>query len=501
MTPLKNTKRAFVSLIRQPFKAGIFLVVIIILGTLATGAVLVHHAITNTNQNLRGNMPGIAVIKYDFGLEEALHIFDETGVWPDIEVEEINFELIHEIGDLPQVKMFDYSLNLFHGIVAPNLVAWQSPVGYQNDLQWHYRMMSNSYGVELSVSGTSDVNFLEIRSDFVDLIQGRGFTEEELLLENADFYPVLVSSGFAEANQLMLGSTFEVGTLVHDTIQNNDGSAVIDWNSEPTLDVTFELTIIGIFNPILTEGEGEGQPREVIESRVMHRLYVPRPLTELMSNSLSVGDEQWGTIQTLFLLNDPLDFEGFNTAVTELPGNWMAIDYSRGFGDITTAMVHLNDIANIILVSTIVATVVIVGLVVLLSLSDRKHEIGIYLALGSKKLGIIYQIVLELTILTVVGITISLFVGNMMANQLSHEMLIQKLENPSNDSELLDTHWLAEFGYQFHLTEDEMLDSFDLTIDMQTIVLIYVGGIMTVLLSTFVPIAKTVRTNPKKVLI
>ena len=82
-----------------------------------------------------------------------------------------------------------------------------------------------------------------------------------------------------------------------------------------------------------------------------------------------------------------------------------------------------------ILLGAIIATIVIISLLILLFLSDRKHEIGVYLALGSKKKGIIFQIVTEVLILSIIGMTGALFVGNVMASNLSQEMLRNELVN------------------------------------------------------------------------
>lgn len=503
---MSNIKRALVSLMRQPVKSSIFLILVFILGILISGAISVRHAILHTNQNLRRQMPAVAMVEYDFDFEAALVILEETGEWPMVEVDVLTREIIHEIGDLPQVRTFDYSINLSFDIVAENLDPWLSFA--HNEIEHHYRM-ENGFGVELGISGVATVDFLDIRSNFIELIAGRHFTEEELTAESGDRFPVLLASGFAQTNGLTIGSGFDVRVLIRDKQILEDGRYELDWNSEPTLGAVFPLEVIGIFElipPPLAEGSDffEQFVHSSQESRRQHRMYVPNLIAqeilhELVSELPTVDLND--SFQNIFLLHDPLDFEDFAQAVQNMPGNWRAIDYSRGFGDISLAMIHLQDIADLILLMAIIATITMIGLLVLLFLNDRKHEMGVYLALGARKKGIVFQICTEVMILAFIGMTISLFVGNMMARNMTQEILRQELANPRHVNEIDHVHWLEELGYRFSMTHDDMLAAYEIRLGREEVVWFYIAGLGTVFVATILPIIKIVKTNPKKVLL
>ena len=482
---MNSLRRALVSLSRQPVKSSIFLLLVFILGILISGTISVHHAIMNTNHNLRNRMPAVATIQHSYNYE-----FN----W-------LTRETIREIGNLPQVRLFDYTITLPFDIVAENLDPWLDLLDFD-----HWRMISG-FGVELDISGVATVDFLDTRSDFLELVSGRSFTEEELSVKN-DQFPVLIASGFAETNGLVVGSVFEVRVLIRDVTEWEDGSIGLDWNSEPALSPVFPLEVIGIFDPILAPLNEHIDVGYFIYNRqasqLQHRMYVSNLVAQEMLDELvrelplAYREE---SIQNIFLLNDPLDFEDFAEAVSNIPGNWRAVDYSRGFDEISVAMVHLQDIADTVLMMACVATITIVSLLVLLFLNDRKHEIGVYLALGSSKRGIVFQIIVEVTTLALIAMTCALFIGNIVAENISHEMLRQELINPRVPNAPETVHWLEAGGYRFSMTHDEMLAAYEVRLGAREIAWFYVVGLGTIFIATVLPIAKIVKTNPKKVLL
>jgi putative ABC transport system permease protein len=57
-----------------------------------------------------------------------------------------------------------------------------------------------------------------------------------------------------------------------------------------------------------------------------------------------------------------------------------------------------------------------------------------------------------------------------------------------------------EMGLETELTVDEMMDAFDVSLDIRTIGIFYVIGLSAVIVSTIVPVMYIVTLHPKKVL-
>ena len=492
-------ERSFLSLIRQPVKALIFFMLVFVLSVLIAGTILVHHAILNMDQNLRRRMPAIATVEFNFDFEQALEIYNETGEWPNLEFDLLTPEVIHEIGLLPQVRMFDYSIDLHFGVTGSGLTFWQDP-----EWQTPFFRYDQDLGVEFLVQGVSTPHFLDAREGFVELIEGRSFSEDELNSIQTNF-PVLITFDFAKANEFNIGSLFDVQVVVFDRIEDGGGN-VEDRSKPPLVEEIFTLEVIGIINPILPNLAEDATVNEMINaainrSQANHRIYVPRVLAEIMFDIRTTHSQNDILFQNFFLLNDPLEFEDFAREVEKLPGNWRAVDFSRGFSDISTAMTSLQEVVVVTFTIVIGGIILATSLLVLLFLYDRKHEIGVYLALGEKKIKIFLQIVLELISLTLLGMTLALFVGIKLTDSVSREMLRQSLATPTQANVIEESHLLEEIGYRFELTHEEMLANYEIRLDINTILIFYTVGVGTILVSIVFPLFKIVRLSPKKVLL
>jgi len=144
---------------------------------------------------------------------------------------------------------------------------------------------------------------------------------------------------------------------------------------------------------------------------------------------------------------------------------------------------------------------IILSLLITLFLRDRKHEIGIYLALGEKKGKIITQILTEVLSVSIIGITLSLFAGNIISDGISQQMIhnnmMNELENPSMN---FDWNPLEGMGFNTNMSMDEMLENYEVGLDGQTIGLFFLVGAGTVILSTISPIIYITSLNPKKIM-
>ena len=146
------------------------------------------------------------------------------------------------------------------------------------------------------------------------------------------------------------------------------------------------------------------------------------------------------------------------------------------------------------------AMVIVLTLLILLYLRERKHELGIYMALGERKIKVVCQIVLEVFLVSVIGLILALVIANIVAQNISGSML---------EAELLAiparcwSYWpsmLEMIGFGQELTADEMLEHFKVSLDVRTIFLFFVVSIGAVIASTIVPVVYILELNPKDIL-
>jgi putative ABC transport system permease protein len=84
---------------------------------------------------------------------------------------------------------------------------------------------------------------------------------------------------------------------------------------------------------------------------------------------------------------------------------------------------NISSIAQNIVILVAVAGAVILTLIVILSIRERRYEIGVLMSLGENRLKIIGQFFTELFMVTVVSLVIATVAGNFVGNALGNQLL------------------------------------------------------------------------------
>lgn len=509
-------KRAWLSIRRRLGKFMLFLSCVFLLAVLMSGAFSVQQAITNTDAALRAQLPAVATLVID--VEASQEYFEETGTFPE---DTVTPSTIREIGALSYVEAFDYTAWGF------NFFSSELNRAFNADLFSHLDLPESgirdtgslSYWEEtpleqFTLKGGQHPDILDIEVGLIELRAGRTFTKEEVETLS---YVAVVSQDFLSVNNLSLGSILTLDYLIF-----NEAEGVVsdDHHSEENLlaEQTFELEIIGVFEKLLEPDAESFEVQHYID--FVNRIYVPNVVVESIVDlymevlpeidpefyaeisAIDNIEEVLGYDNFLFLLYDPMDLVAFADEANDLlPGFWVVEDLSNTYSDISNSMEMMNEIADWLVIGSVFATLVVLGLLILLFLVDREQEVGIYLALGEKKHKILIQFIFEIMIAAIIGMTFALFVGNLMGSHVSQTMIEQDVMRQLEDPERIETFGLLYgMGFRVDMTHEEMLELYEVTLDASTIVLFYAVTLSTVLVTTSVPIWMVVNMKPKEIL-
>ena len=513
-------KRAITSITRRFGKNTILLILIFILGSIIAGAISASGAIATTEANLRRTMPSIVSLGVD---EESVieEYHNLGGEFPDYLG--VTADLVREVGALPYVRDFNYS------ICAPlESFDISKYVPEMEGLTGNWDYFEAGLPRFFNLTGISSTNLIQIEGGLIEIVGGRMLTDDEINIpDDNGIMPAFVSSSFADNNQLSIGSVFTLSSMIRD----RDNFSVFDndiWLEENLLaKEDFQFEIVGLFDMVDRETElfarNSNDFDEFERQRdILNQIYVPNYITEEIRRfrfdvSNEINDEVRSDedfippIASLFILEDPLYIEDFRKAVEPLLPEFIGIDdLSSGFDDIASSMEIMQQIADWVLWIAVGATLLILSLLVTLFLHDRRYEMGIYLALGEKKLKIISQILIEVVVVAFVGITLAVFVGNVVSSEMSQAMLRNALVKGEDNVHFAGgvgvsfhidgSSSLEGMGFDFAMTPEEMMEKFDMSLSTQVILIIYGVGLATVVVSTLVPVAYIVKLNPKKVL-
>ena len=518
-------KRAITSITRKTGKSAILLALVFVLGNVIAGSFSIGQSVKNTENAAMSGISPIATIMVD---EEK--ILEHTGLERDYSNEDfwkeyqrammpyyLDANKIEQLGALPSVNYFDY-------IAATYLTSRTLKKYYPPEAEKMGWMQSDGQQEHFNLTGFQHKEILDVKVGLINIVDERAPSYSAV----ADGeYTAVISKNFADVNSLRIGDTMtmEIEIIVWPEMDDGFARGGAMWQEpEPEKVIPFEFTIVGIYEPA-------GKPAQIknddwsamYEEMERHaRIYISNKIANEINK---IQSEEWKKVHPesypddmdefrdmehytpIFAFSDVEDLEEFKLDVVAVLGDFYTItDNQSDFSKIIAPLKGLSTIANIILFVGIGASLIILSLLVTLFLKDRRNEIGIYLAIGERKGRVIGQILAEVLIVSIIGITLSLFSGNLISSALSNSMLENAViaqQEQESDNMYMGGQWnyLSHLGYGgSDLTLDELVEQYKVSLSPNIIVIFYAGGLITVLLSTLIPILYVLRLNPRKIL-
>lgn len=246
---------------------------------------------------------------------------------------------------------------------------------------------------DFTITGVNSTDYVsDFTSGTSEITDGVGITSD-----TADNSAV-ISSDLADANDLSVGDTFTVTTTVDDT------------------ETSYTLTVVGIY-----ENSSTATTAQMMSN-------ASNPQNNIYTN-LTTADTMKGETDTLdsavYTLSNPEDMVNF---VDEVESEIDTDSYSVTSSDeiyeqMLSPLNNISSIAQNIVILVAIAGAVILTLIVILSIRERRYEIGVLMSLGENRIKIIGQFFMELFMVTVVSLIIASFAGNFVGNVLGNQLL------------------------------------------------------------------------------
>jgi len=527
--------RGLKSLMGHKIKTVILLLLIIILGSVTASAIIMTNGIHSTANHLRRSIPAIVMRNNDVmaAQSEAGYTLEEImdGAL-DRYFHTLTREMVYEIGALPYVRGFSYTYAFYPFMMQSFDLNEYTPEN------WEQIIYVNMF----LLTGVTRPSFIQIEEDIWELVAGRLFTEDEMYLdESREYAPILITESVANLNGVSVGSTLtlykDIFELPENAVIPENGFSGLEleniWEHEyyAYVQIPFSFEVVGIIS--MPYEPNYNVDRFLMQHWNQNRFIIPNWKVNEINNvwlesridmmtvfNIENIDEEIAFLERFmalvtptWVLYDIADFEAFAAQANEiLPEFSIMEDMSFTQQDVLTSMGSVNSLMNQVLIVAIGATLIVLTLTILLYLRDRKHEIGVYLALGERKRKIILQILFEVLSVTTTGIIIAVFIGNVVSNQMSDFLLREAFISTQEACDFPTTHnycwnprttleW-SGFGIdRVQMEFDELIEIFDVSLDIRAITIFSGIALATTVLSTIVPVMYILELNPKEILL
>ena len=339
--------RAYLYIIRKKVRSSIlFLIVTLISFFLLSGSVL-NTTVNNISKNLYKD------INFGFNVESA-----------DKSNKEIEKDTLKKIEELKGVTTKNYIFS------KPVTVEGKKVVQENQNITLNDEIKNNSNLVMLNGITASKSN-IDFKSEVLKLEKGRH-------IEENDKNKIMIHEKFAELNNVNLGDKIKL---------SQEGKIL-------------ELEVVGIYSGEKTN-TFNGLSSDFIENTVYTDYKSSQELSNLIANN-KVTSVEYG-------VDDPTKLDDVIKAVENLGiNNLMVSKSNKNYELVTSSVESITKITNMIRIGSVVVGVVILSLILMFWVRERTYEIGILLSLGTSKVNLVLQFIVEVLLVTIVGLMIAL---------------------------------------------------------------------------------------------
>ena len=361
-------------------------------------------------------------------------------------------------------------------------------------------------------------NMIELEDKMYEIVEGRFYNQAEV---DEGKMVCLITDKLASHNNLRVGDTITIDLISANDMRYYEQSGVTDE------DIHMTLEIIGIYhnNEELDENSDEYKWMSRYDSPdntiLAPALAYGNAFYKIGMKQYEYSKEQYPEDYTdvevptpesytyvnkaVFLLDDPLNVDQFVADHQSDLKEFMKIDANNDtFKKLARPLDTLSLFSNIIVWIVAINAVVIITLVTALTLKTREYEIGVLLSMGVSKMKIVAQFFVELIIVALIGFTLSVVSGSLVAKQVGKMVMDYQVDTESQYGTLDDqnngTIYWGETNYFTEISQDDLLSEYEVQINPMIIGEIYILGIGVVFISILIPSFMIMRFNPKKIL-
>ncbi|MDU1538090.1 MAG: ABC transporter permease [Paeniclostridium sordellii] len=335
---------------------------------------------------------------------------------------------------------------------------------------------------DVTICGLNDFNMEEkVNSQTITLKEGRAFTENDL-----DKNVVLVEETFADENELKVRDKIKLASTEDEN-------------------TSIESEIIGIFKD---DSEIDDHAYRFTSMLPYNTMYVPYTL----ANKLKGSNYENSVDSMTFSLNDPVNVDKFIAEAKKTNIDFEQFKLDAGDRAYEAMMGPIDNVASFSKTTLVVIAIfggIILSLIIMLSMKDRIHEIGILMALGEKKIKIIGQLLTEVVLVLVLAIGISTLYGKSISNivgdkLIQNEISIQSQESSSKhlgfDRENMGGGKGNFMNTNKPLEDVDPINDLDIKANGTDILKMSLCSLVISVVATIIPAAFIMRLNPKNIL-
>lgn len=323
-------------------------------------------------------------------------------------IESLSLAEIKEYGNSKYLKNFYYTTNIN---IDTDLEAATENFSFDKNKGNNNRPNNKEPLTNFTLTGYSTI---EAMSEFIEGKYTITDSVDDLWNKILKGEYCLINSELATLNEINIG----------DTIKIKNSSTEIT-----------EVEIVGIFK----ETNNDNNEMSMF-SNSANTLITNSSLVEELA---SANEDLKINVTPYFTLNSKDDIEEFTLELQEkgLNENYTLQTNESEISNATSSVKNVSNFATTFLVITIIIGVVVLCILNLINIRERKYEIGVLRTIGMKKSAVVLEFILELTIISLFALILGASLGANISKPLSNNLLSNEIKSSTENKEQLENNF------------------------------------------------------------
>ncbi|MCY8869815.1 ABC transporter permease [Bacillus inaquosorum] len=478
-------KRAFWNMKAKKGKTLLQLFVFTVICVFVLSGLTIQSAAQKSSELARQELGGSVTLQVD--RQKQMEKQQDSGEKRSFESTPIKVSDANKLAALDHVKSYNYITSASAN--AGNFDAIESSSSSDSSSSSSSSNAKNSQGggqggpqmvqADLSIEGVISTALVDDFSDGDSKItDGRAITKSDVGKK-----VTVINETLAEENDLSVGDSITIESATDE-------------------DTTVKLKIVGIYK---TTSSGDDQAQNFSFLNPYNKLYTPYTATAALK-----GDDYKNTIDSaVYYMDDAKNIDAFVKAAKKTSIDFDTFTLNTNdqlYQQMVDPIENVASFSKNVVYLVSVAGAVILGLIVMMSIRERKYEMGVLMAIGEKRWKLIGQFLTEILIVAVIAICIASLTGNLVANQLGNQLLSQQISSSTDSTQTASGQMPGGGGgmgggmFGHSSANVDVIDSLNVAVSMNDMLVLGGIGIFIAIIATLLPSISVLRLHPKTIL-
>ena len=193
------------------------------------------------------------------------------------------------------------------------------------------------------------------------------------------------------------------------------------------------------------------------------------------------------TVSPTYILKDKDDIEAFEKEVTDkgLSEYYMLSDNIETIENATKSIISVKSFATTFLIITLIIGAVVLLVINMINIRERKYEIGVLRTIGMRKSLVSLQFMFELLVVCIVFLLIGAGIGGLTSVKVSNKLLANEIANAETDMDAINDNFggkMRDFRpEEMGITQLETIETMDAIVDVKVLgELLLIGAGLTI---------------------